>query len=344
MSPDSSSEIPDSTRAAWKAASIAALWETRNAHRPDGENDPPHLWAWRTLKPLVANALTLTSPSAVERRVLMLLDPARGTPENAITTTNLAAALQILKPGETARPHRHSMNALRFVLEGSGAVTIVDGKPCPMEQGDLILTPGWCWHEHTHGGSSPIVWLDVLDRPCHDYLGTSSFQPGPVNELPVTVPDTAFAAANFLPVHISPSGAGYSPVFRYPWTAASGALSIAPRSADGCRRLRYVNPLTGGAVMSLLDCELMEIDPNGETAARRSTASMICSVIEGRGSSRIGGVVYDWEPGDIFTVPHGNWFSHHAAGTRARLFNVSDREILRRLDLLKEESRDLQRS
>ena len=45
------------------------------------------------------------------------------------TSKTLAANIQILLPGEKARPHRHTMNALRFVLEGSGAATIVDGKP-----------------------------------------------------------------------------------------------------------------------------------------------------------------------------------------------------------------------
>jgi gentisate 1,2-dioxygenase len=57
------------------------------------------------------------------------------------------------------------MNALRFVIEGKGASTIVDGKDCPMEEGDLVITPGWTWHEHVHRGDAPIIWLDALDAP-----------------------------------------------------------------------------------------------------------------------------------------------------------------------------------
>ena len=76
------------------------------------------------------------------------------------------------------------MNALRFVMEGKGAYTIVDGKSCLMEEGDLVITPGWTWHEHVHKGSGPIVWMDALDAPLHRYLGTDVFEPGPTHDMP----------------------------------------------------------------------------------------------------------------------------------------------------------------
>ena len=40
---------------------------------------------------------------------------------------------------------------------------------------------------------------------------------------------------------------------------------------------------------------------------------------------------------DIFSIPHGNWVTHRCAGDTATLFVVTDREVLRRLDLLIEE-------
>jgi gentisate 1,2-dioxygenase len=141
------------------------------------------------VRPLLDKAMDLTSPEAVERRVLSLVNPSARSPEDKATTRNISAALQILLPGESARPHRHSMNALRFVLEGRGAITVVNGKPCPMEEGDLILTPAWTWHEHVHRGEKPIIWLDTLDVPLHLYMGTARFQPGPVTDLPATLSD-----------------------------------------------------------------------------------------------------------------------------------------------------------
>ncbi len=174
---------PDAMREAWRKANVRPLWENPLAHNQKKAAPKAHLWTWSVLGPLIADAMTITSMAAIERRVLTLVDPdAQGN--TAGTTTNLTAALQILMPGESARPHRHSMNALRFVIDGSGASTKVDGRDCPMEERDLVITPGWTWHEHIHKGSAPIVWLDALDAPLHRHLGTDAFEPGPPHDVP----------------------------------------------------------------------------------------------------------------------------------------------------------------
>ena len=142
-------------RKAWKEANLAPLWENAKAHRPAPPPDAGYLWSWDKIRPLITAAIEVASPEAVERRVLQLVPPIPECQDEQQTSRTLAANIQILLPGEKARPHRHTMNALRFVLEGSGASTIVDGKPCPMEEGDLILTPAWTWHEHVHQGKRP---------------------------------------------------------------------------------------------------------------------------------------------------------------------------------------------
>ena len=328
-----SETMPDAMREAWRRANVRPLWESPVAHKARSGGPPAHLWPWRELEPLVKAAMAMTSMAAIERRVLTLVDPqAQG--EAAGTTTNLTAALQILMPGESARPHRHSMNALRFVLDGAGAVTKVDGRDCPMAEGDLVITPGWCWHEHAHHGSAPIVWLDALDAPLHRHLGTDAFEPGPTHDMPAHADDAAFAMPSIVPDLAEPPA--YSPVFRYPWAEAAGAVAAAPRWKDGTRRVRYVNPLTGGPVMSLLDCYLVEIDGAAETIPFRSTGNAVAAVVEGHGTSRIGEQTLQWGPKDVFSLPHGNWIAHRAEAS-ARLFVVTDRDVLRRLDLLKEE-------
>jgi gentisate 1,2-dioxygenase len=225
------------------------------------------------------------------------------------------------------------MNALRFVLDGNGASTVVDGKPCPMNEGDLILTPGWTWHEHLHEGARPIVWLDVLDASLHRYLGTDAFEPGPPHDVPVRTADAAFAFANLLPDVGDPTL--HSPVFRYSWASAAAAVSAAPRGRDGARRVRYVNPATGGATMSLLDCTLMEIDAGQTTIGFRTSSHSVVAVVEGSGHSTSGDTTIAWGPKDVFTLPSGAWVTHQAS-ERTRLFVTTDREILRRLDLLDE--------
>src|SRR5262249_5834088 len=127
-------------RKAWKEANLAPLWENARAHRPP-RPAAAYQGSWNKLRPLTSAASDVSSPELVERRVLQLVPPIAEHQGEQQTSRTLSANIQILLPGEKARPHRHTMNALRFVLQGSGATTIVDGKPCPMEEGDLILTP-----------------------------------------------------------------------------------------------------------------------------------------------------------------------------------------------------------
>ena len=230
--------------------------------------------------------MKVANPAAIERRVLTFTDP-DPTRRPAAPRTNLSTALQILLPGEKARPHRHTMNALRFVIEGKGASTIVDGKDCPMEEGDLVITPGWTWHEHVHRGDAPIIWLDALDAPLHRYLGTDKFEPGPAHDLPNMPDDTAFAFPNIVP-ELSEPATPFSPVFRYPWAAASAAVRAAPKWKDGSRRVRYVNPINGGSTMPLMDCYLIQIDKGTETVRFRTTSNAVCLVCEGRGTTKVG--------------------------------------------------------
>jgi gentisate 1,2-dioxygenase len=281
----------------------------------------------------------MADPAAVERRVLSLVNPRPKAIEDESTVRTLSAAIQILLPGESARPHRHSMSALRFVLEGSGAFTVVDGKPCAMNYGDLILTPAWCWHEHVHRGTVPVLWLDVLDVPFHLYLGTAQFQPGPVNDLPATIPDEAYAVPNIAP-EMSPGTMNHSPVFRYPYEAAASAVSAAPVTLDGSRRVRYVNPTTGGCAMAFIDSHLVQIDTLASTRRVRSTSNAVCCVVEGAGETQVGGETISWHKRDIFTLPRGNWITHKAGSKTARLFVVSDRDLMMRLGLLHDEYED----
>src|SRR5262249_57146608 len=95
-----------------------------------------------------------------ERRVFMLENP--GLPGSGYITSSIYCGLQVIKPGEVAPAHRHTSNALRFIIEGEGAYTTVEGERVPMRPGDFVLTPGWTWHDHGHLGAAPVVWLDAI--------------------------------------------------------------------------------------------------------------------------------------------------------------------------------------
>lgn len=332
-----SNEIDGQVLEQWRSHNLAPLWLSPTAHRPPAPPQEAHLWEWSKTRPLLEKAFSATSPDVVERRVLQYLTPYSKSPEDEYTVGTMLACVQCLLPGETARPHRHSMGAIRFVLEGSGATTLVNGKPCPMEYGDLILTPAWCWHEHRHEGDVPVLWLDALDVPLHSYLGTGRFQPPPVMDMPEVVPDDALSAVGFLPADALPQ-ASHSPVFRYPYLAAKTALASTPRAADGSRTIRYSNPTTGGQAQALLDCTMMALEQGRETARARSNASAACVVVAGSGRSKIGDKVIAWQERDFFTIPQGNVASHVATSSEAHLFMLSDRDVMRRLGILDEKT------
>lgn len=297
----------------WRDAHVQPLWTIPQAHAGAGADPAPVCWSWRDLQPLVERAIREASPAVAERRVLSLIDPT-GRPGDFHTVTNLNGGLQILLPGEAARPHRHPMDALRFVLEGEGAVTRVDGIEAPMASGDLVLTPGGWWHEHWHAGTAPIVWLDVLNVHVHLHLGTIAFEPGPVHDVPQ-----------------HPAGTR----LHYPYAEAKGAVDAQRPGPDGSRRHRYTNPLTGGPVMELLDCSLVRLDAGSVTRPVRGSAHAVCAVVEGSGATASGGGEIRWQRNDVFSLP-ANTAVVHRANETSYLFVCTDAPILERLGLLTE--------
>jgi len=138
----------------------------------------PQTWRWKDIYPLAVRAVELVSVGrGGERRAIALANDGLGGPPYA--TPTLWAALQYLGPREVAPAHRHSQGAFRFVLEGEGVWTLVDGDPVAMRRGDLLLTPAWAWHEHHNTADGPMVWLDGLDSPLVSVLDAGFFEPGP---------------------------------------------------------------------------------------------------------------------------------------------------------------------
>jgi gentisate 1,2-dioxygenase len=333
MASEADKKNVDGARDAWARAHVVPLWET-GVHRAEREAAPGRIWRWRDLRPLIEQACAITDTRQAERRVLALSDPASTAGRR--TVTNLNANFQILMPGETARPHRHSPNALRFVVEGGGGVTVVDGKRCPMEHGDLVITPAWSWHEHRHEGEGPLIWLDALDVPLHQYLGAAFFEPGPANDLPAMQPDEAFAQAGMAPQRETPAR-DYSPLFRFARADWARALAAAPADADEARRMRFFNPRNGGPILSLMECAMLRLAPHRPTATHRTTANAVFIVVEGAGRTRVGDHTFVWERNDVVTMPGGNWISHEARDADATLFCISDQPALERLGLFRME-------
>lgn len=135
---------------------------------------------WRAAEALAAltESGAFVSTEFAERRNLILVNP---VPDNVYPTCrNLVAAYQLVLPGETARSHRHSPNALRFVLDAApGTYTLVDGVRIDMAPGDVVLTPQWHWHGHANTSDRPAFWIDFLDVPLVQNLDNMFFEHHP---------------------------------------------------------------------------------------------------------------------------------------------------------------------
>ncbi|MES2281817.1 MAG: cupin domain-containing protein [Pseudomonadota bacterium] len=323
------------------------LWDryhritTRQPQTPAGA----HLWSWATMEPLVQRAVDEVAMADAERRVLLFTHPqATGSVD---TMRNISGGLQTLLPGEVAHAHRHTLAALRFVMQGQGAVTTVNAEQCAMNEGDLVLTPSWTWHEHTHPGEGRMVWFDGLDLPLSHHLDTMFFEmnaPGLVTYTPPATrpPAVPNDGATLRPDSCDESGTQtgmFKPSrFRYSAERAAAALTASAPRADGSRMLRYIDATSGGPVLPTLDCYLMGLEKGKTTHKSRSTASAICVVAEGEGASVVGDRTIAWRRNDVFTVPLWQWVEHTATSGSAKLFFMSDRELVASMGYLREES------
>jgi gentisate 1,2-dioxygenase len=316
------------------------LWEQVSLHQTGHPvAEPPCHWQWSDVHKLFDGAVRATSTSHAERRVLLMANPAYANgPQRTRTTKTLQGAYQILMPGESARPHRHTPNALRFMLEDGGETyTVVDGKECLMSRGDIVLTPGNTWHSHRHAGASRSVWFDALDAALPDYLDVSFFEPGSkLVEYPRTVADDAYVVPGLSPVPPPEVVSDYSPRFRFPWSDTLSALAAAPVLDDGSCKLRLVNPAGGALAMPPMDAYILRLT-RCPTRGQRTTASAICVAASGSGITRLGERDLRWVENDVFVLPHWEWASHRAISDDAVLFVVTDRGHLERLGYLRDE-------
>ena len=303
----------------------------------------PTSWRFADIRAAMLEAGTLITAKEAERRVLVLENP--GLRGQSRITTSLYAGVQLVLPGEIAPAHRHTQSALRFVLDGAGAYTAVNGERTQMHVGDFIITPPMAWHDHGNPGAEPVFWLDGLDIPVVQFLDASFAEALGQDEQPITKPEGDSAArygANLLPMDYK--GAGTSPVFNYPYARTRDALEQMRRYAawDPCHgiKMRYTNPATGGYAMATLGTFIQLLPAGVTTAAYRATDATIFTPVEGTGRTTIIGrdteTIVEWGPRDIFVVP--SWHSvRHEASSDAVLFSFSDRPIQEALHLFRED-------
>ncbi len=331
-----------------QALCTGALWTVANKIEPwePVSTSIPMLWRYRDLREDVLRALDLVTPEQAGRRVVYLENPGRSDVVAAVGW--LYSGLQVMAPGECASSHRHSASALRFIMEGEGAFTNVDGHKLTLGRNDFVLTPNGTWHEHGVAENGTVcIWQDGLDIPLMNALETNFYEVHPQLNQAVSFPvdDTTSIWAGS---GLQPQGAGwnkrYSPMLKYEWAPTYEALSSLSKVSDGSPYdgiiMDYVNPATGGSVMPTIGAQMQMLRPGERTKAHRQTGCFVYQCAKGSGWSIINGKRFDWQERDIFVVPA--WMYHeHANGSErddACLFAFHDLPVMHALGLYREEA------
>lgn len=327
-----------------------ALWTVANEIEPwyPQPRSVPMMWRYQDIRPLVVESASLVRGEDAGRRVVYLVNDERRDVSAAVGL--LYSGIQIMNPGESMTAHRHAASALRFVIEGTGAWTIVDGDRLTVGPNDFAITPNGTWHEH--GNSSEdnfVIWQDGLDIPLVNALDANFYAVHPdLYQTPGKVNNTSVLThgSGMLKPDRRTWTRPYSPAFGYPWEMTREAVVNLGKVSDGTPYdgviMEYVNPVTGGSVMPTMGAHMQMLKPGQETLAHRHTGSVVYHVAEGRGHSIIGGQRYDWEEHDIFCVPSWTWHEHvnDDAANPAFLFSFNDFPMINSLALWAEESMD----
>jgi gentisate 1,2-dioxygenase len=332
---------------ALRAENLGPLWETLKGLVP-AEPRPQavaFMWSYSDVRPRLMEAGKMISTEEAERRVLVLQNPGLSGVQQI--TDTLYAGLQLILPREVARAHRHSQSALRFVIEGTGAFTAVDGERATMHPGDFIITPAWTWHDHGNDSTEPVVWLDGLDVPLVSFLKAGFREEYKDESHPIKRKEgdaQAVYGTGLLPIEDNQRHST-SPVFHYPYSRTRESLYIMSRSRDPDPwqgyALKYSNPTNGDWAIPTI-ATAMHLLPSGfRTRPFRSTDGVVVTVVEGMLHATVASHEFKLGPKDVLALPAWTLRTLEATAGDTVFFAFSDRPVHEKLGLWRSERRDV---
>lgn len=316
---------------------LSGFWNQPHAAAPM----KPYHWRWADVHEGIKRAIDIISMDQTGRRVVQPRNPSL----NLGMSHTIHLSVQAVVPGEVAKAHRHVAAAIRYVIQGSPrCFTIVEGERFPMEEGDLITTPNWTWHDHVNAGDEPVLWVDGLDARLITYLDANLFEDFPSDQQPVEKPDgySSKVMGHLRPQWMKP--AHRTPPFRYSWKETRATLEALKDGGgdphDGIQ-LQYANPLSGGPTLPTFACEVQLLLPQQTTRAHRHMSTVVYFVCQGEGRTTVENEVFHWSKGDFFLVPP--WHRHAHANNPdqdAILFSINDAPAMAALGIYREEGCD----
>ena len=284
------------------------------------KNFVPAQWKYEQARGALDAAGRLINTELAERRNLTLTNPA-ATTSGYGTLRTMVAAYQMIMPGEWARAHRHTPNALRLILDSeAGTYTEVDGVKISMEPGDVLLTPNWSSHGHGNDSRACAYWLDFLDAPLVQLLEPMFFEHFEEEG------HEAFEAEPAAPTTDSP--------FVFTWKDTLARLAEAQPDPSGPFGTQIE---LGAPALDTTALYMMRLAPGQRTATHRSTASNIFAVAHGSGTTTIDGEHFAWKRGDVMAAPA--WRPHfHESSDDAILLRVTDEPVMKQLGFFRTET------
>jgi gentisate 1,2-dioxygenase len=325
---------------------LIPLWTQRENLMPDvpAPAATANRWDWQELIGIAQTAGDLVPVGrGGERRAIALANP--GLSGNAFIAPTLCAAIQYLGPGETAPEHRHSQNAFRFVIEGEGVWTVVNGDPVAMRRGDFLVTAGWNFHGHHNDSGKPMAWLDGLDIPFQQQMDTAFFEEGTERVTDEATPDLSrgerlWCHPGLRPLAF-PGAQSSSPIPCYRWEHTDAALDdqlaledegFAGTVSPGHAAIRFTNPTTGGDVMTTLRTEFHRLRPGASTTPVHEVGNRVLQVFEGTATVTVADQTFTVSTGDVVNVPSWQAWSV-ATDEGVDLFSFTDAPIFEALHL-----------
>ena len=266
---------------------------------------PAH-WRFKHAHSALHTAGKLVSTEKAERRNLILANPIEGNDYQTVST--LVGAYQMVLPGEIAKSHKHSPNAMRIIIQGDpSAFTVVDGKSIPMLDGDVLLTPNGSYHGHINNSNVEAYWIDILDVPLVQYLGPMFFQ---------THPDS-FEKNIELDLNSE---------MRFAYSVFSQNVLNGSNVITGVRKLEL-----GPQQLVTFDRYVIHMLSNITWVNEKTTFNQLFVVIKGSGSTQVENYNFEWSVGDFIAIP--SWYKFtHQSNEESILIRVTDEPLLKLLN------------
>ena len=231
-------------------------------------------------------------------------------------TRSLDAWVHEVDPGTVTTIHRHSWDAILFVVDGSGW-TEVDGVRYEWKTWDAIHIPAWSWHRHGNDGTRPGRFMSYSSEPTLWTLGMSLIEDRghePFERLP---PRPAYSQG---PAGDDPSARRLRRLSQETAKRRSGRIHTpydeqeilaTPRGT----RTKFLNDRAIGNQASGLTQVMIQFAPGKTQSLHRHPGEAWLYVVEGHGHSFLGtapdtGEHHRWATGDLIVVDHFLWHQH----------------------------------